>query len=161
MLCTVNKPLSWKKKKSLLKSKNFLNPFFFLWGGGRKSTPMKNTNSFLKYGTLKITPHLKKCYFSLEIKSPFLEKKKSATLLLQNLDRLVGICTTMNFALSMKILRENVRLSVCDLKLKRTWLLQQVNRRSKAHQSHTRIWLQGKQNEAFAVAHSKAGLQSH
>ncbi len=32
---------------------------------------------------------------------------------------------TMNSALYKKILKENVRLSVCDLKLKRTWVMQQ------------------------------------
>ncbi len=34
---------------------------------------------------------------------------------------------TMNSALYQKILKENVRLSVCDLKLKRTWVMQQDN----------------------------------
>ncbi len=34
---------------------------------------------------------------------------------------------TMNSALYQKILRENVRPSVCDLKLKRTWVMQQDN----------------------------------
>ncbi|KAK3538494.1 hypothetical protein QTP86_006194 [Hemibagrus guttatus] len=33
----------------------------------------------------------------------------------------------MNSAVYQKILKENVRLSVCDLKLKRTWVLQQDN----------------------------------
>ncbi len=33
----------------------------------------------------------------------------------------------MNSALYQKILKENVRTSVCDLKLKRTWVLQQDN----------------------------------
>ncbi len=33
----------------------------------------------------------------------------------------------MNSALYQKILNENVRLSVCDLKLKRTWVMQQGN----------------------------------
>ncbi len=33
----------------------------------------------------------------------------------------------MNSALYQKILKENVRLSVCDLKLKRTWVMQQDN----------------------------------
>jgi len=39
----------------------------------------------------------------------------------------------MNSALYQKILKENVRLSVCDLKLKQTWLMQQDN-----HPKHTR-----------------------
>ncbi len=34
---------------------------------------------------------------------------------------------TMNSALYQKILKENVRPSVCDLKLKRTWVMQQDN----------------------------------
>ncbi len=34
---------------------------------------------------------------------------------------------TMNSALYQKILKENVRLSVCDLKLKHTWVMQQDN----------------------------------
>ncbi len=33
----------------------------------------------------------------------------------------------MNSALYQKILKENVRPSVCDLKLKRTWVMQQDN----------------------------------
>ncbi len=33
----------------------------------------------------------------------------------------------MNSALYQKILKENVRLSVCDLKLKHTWVMQQDN----------------------------------
>ncbi len=33
----------------------------------------------------------------------------------------------MNSALNQKILKENVRLSVCDLKVKRTWVMQQDN----------------------------------
>ncbi len=34
---------------------------------------------------------------------------------------------TMNSALHQKILREDVRPSVCDLKLKHTWVMQQDN----------------------------------
>ncbi len=41
--------------------------------------------------------------------------------------RLVIIDGTMNSALYQKILKENVRPSVCDLKLKRTWVMQQDN----------------------------------
>ncbi|KAK3548201.1 hypothetical protein QTP70_005167 [Hemibagrus guttatus] len=41
--------------------------------------------------------------------------------------RLAVINETMNSAVYQKILKENVRLSVCDLKLKRTWVLQQDN----------------------------------
>ncbi len=39
--------------------------------------------------------------------------------------RLAIIDGTMNSALYQKILKENVRPSVCDLKLKRTWIMQQ------------------------------------
>ncbi|KAK3574095.1 hypothetical protein QTP86_002852 [Hemibagrus guttatus] len=41
--------------------------------------------------------------------------------------RLAVINGTMNSAIYQKILKENVRTSVCDLKLKRTWVLQQDN----------------------------------
>ncbi|KAK3545559.1 hypothetical protein QTP70_008111 [Hemibagrus guttatus] len=41
--------------------------------------------------------------------------------------RLAVINGTMNSAVYQKILKENVRTSVCDLKLKRTWVLQQDN----------------------------------
>ncbi|KAK3510401.1 hypothetical protein QTP70_005894 [Hemibagrus guttatus] len=41
--------------------------------------------------------------------------------------RLAVINGTMNSAVYQKILKENVRRSVCDLKLKRTWVLQQDN----------------------------------
>ncbi len=33
----------------------------------------------------------------------------------------------MNSALYQKILKENIQPSVCDLKLKRTWVMQQDN----------------------------------
>ncbi|KAK3555833.1 hypothetical protein QTP86_029038 [Hemibagrus guttatus] len=41
--------------------------------------------------------------------------------------RLAVINGTMNSAVYQKILKKNVRLSVCDLRLKRTWVLQQDN----------------------------------
>ncbi|KAK3568913.1 hypothetical protein QTP86_019559, partial [Hemibagrus guttatus] len=41
--------------------------------------------------------------------------------------RLAVINGTMNSAVYQKILKENVRPSVCDLELKRTWVLQQDN----------------------------------
>ncbi|KAK3559140.1 hypothetical protein QTP86_005021 [Hemibagrus guttatus] len=41
--------------------------------------------------------------------------------------RLAVINGSMNSAVYQKILKENVRPSVCDLKLKRTWVLQQDN----------------------------------
>ncbi|KAK3524035.1 hypothetical protein QTP70_017546 [Hemibagrus guttatus] len=41
--------------------------------------------------------------------------------------RLAVINGTMNSAVYQNILKENVRPSVCDLKLKRTWVLQQDN----------------------------------
>ncbi len=44
-----------------------------------------------------------------------------------SLVKLAIIDRTMNSALYQKILKENVRLSVCDLKLKHTWVMQQDN----------------------------------
>ncbi len=41
--------------------------------------------------------------------------------------RLAIIDGTMNSALYQKILKKNVQPSVCDLKLKRTWVMQQEN----------------------------------
>ncbi len=41
--------------------------------------------------------------------------------------RLAIIDGTMNSALYQKILKENVQASVCDLKLKRTWVMQRDN----------------------------------
>ncbi len=41
--------------------------------------------------------------------------------------RLAVINGTMNSAVYQKILKDNVRPSVCDIKLKRTWVLQQDN----------------------------------
>ncbi len=41
--------------------------------------------------------------------------------------RLAIIDGAMNSALYQKILKENVQPSVCDLKLKRTWVTQQDN----------------------------------
>ncbi|KAK3537122.1 hypothetical protein QTP70_002140 [Hemibagrus guttatus] len=41
--------------------------------------------------------------------------------------RLAVINGTMNSAVYQNILKENVRPSVCDLRLKRTWVLQQDN----------------------------------
>ncbi|KAF7641127.1 hypothetical protein LDENG_00292770 [Lucifuga dentata] len=56
--------------------------------------------------------------------------------------RLAVIDGTMNSALYQKILKENVRPSVRDLKLKRTW-----------HTSKsTSEWLKNKQNEDSGVA---------
>ncbi len=50
--------------------------------------------------------------------------------------RLAVINGTMNSAVYQKILKDNVRPSVCDLKLKRTWVLQQDN-----DPKHTSEWL--------------------
>lgn len=41
--------------------------------------------------------------------------------------RLAIIDETMNSALYQKIVKENVRPSVCDLKLKHNWVMQQDN----------------------------------
>ncbi len=54
--------------------------------------------------------------------------------------RLAIIDGTMNSALYQKILKENVRLSVCDLKLKRTWVKQQDNDPKHTRKSTSR-WL--------------------
>ncbi len=46
----------------------------------------------------------------------------------------------MNSALYQKILKENVQLLVCDLKLKRTWVMQQDNN-PKHNSKSTSEWL--------------------
>ncbi len=52
---------------------------------------------------------------------------------------------TMNSALYQKILKENDWPSVCDLKLKRTWVMQQDNDPKTHQQVH--LWMaQEKQN---------------
>ncbi len=51
---------------------------------------------------------------------------------------------TMNSAFYQKILKENVRPSVCDLKLKRTWVMQQDNDPKHTSKS-TSEWLKKKQ----------------
>ncbi|KAK3561307.1 hypothetical protein QTP86_030603 [Hemibagrus guttatus] len=63
--------------------------------------------------------------------------------------RLAVINGTMNSAVYKKILKENVRPSVCDLKLKPTWVLQQDNDPKHTSKS-TSEWL--KKNEDFGVA---------
>ncbi|KAK3556509.1 hypothetical protein QTP70_008296 [Hemibagrus guttatus] len=52
---------------------------------------------------------------------------KNISEMLSGPGRLAVINGTMNSAVYQKILKENVRPSVCDLKLKRTWVLQQDN----------------------------------
>ncbi|KAK3558102.1 hypothetical protein QTP86_009893 [Hemibagrus guttatus] len=54
--------------------------------------------------------------------------------------RLAVINGTMNSAVYQKILKENVRPSVCDLELKRTWVLQQDND-PKHNSKSTSEWL--------------------
>ncbi|KAK3555601.1 hypothetical protein QTP86_025658 [Hemibagrus guttatus] len=54
--------------------------------------------------------------------------------------RLAVINGTMNSAVYQKLLKENVRPSVCDLKLKRTWVLQQDNDPKHTNKS-TSEWL--------------------
>ncbi|KAK3556965.1 hypothetical protein QTP70_022309 [Hemibagrus guttatus] len=54
--------------------------------------------------------------------------------------RLAVINGTMNSAVYQKILKENVRPSVCDLKLKQTWVLQQDNNPKHTSKS-TSEWL--------------------
>ncbi len=68
-----------------------------------------------------------------------------AALQLQDLDDLI-IDGTRNSALYQKILKENVRPSVCDLKLKHTWVIQQDNDRGSTSKS-TSEWL--KKNNFF------------
>ncbi len=50
----------------------------------------------------------------------------------------------MNSALYQKILKENVRPSVCDLNLKHTWVIQQGNDTKHTNKS-TSEWLKKKQ----------------
>uniref|UniRef100_A0A7N8X820 Multiple C2 domains, transmembrane 1a n=1 Tax=Mastacembelus armatus TaxID=205130 RepID=A0A7N8X820_9TELE len=59
---------------------------------------------------------------------------------------------TMNSAVYQKILKENVQPSVRDLKLKRTWVLQQDN--DPKHTSSPPLNDSEKQNEDFGVAYS-------
>ncbi len=65
--------------------------------------------------------------------------------------RLAVIIGTMNSAVYQKILKDNVRPSVCDLKLKRTWVLQQDNHPKYTSKS-TSEWLKEKLNEDLGVA---------
>ncbi len=58
----------------------------------------------------------------------------------------------MNSALYQKILKENVRPSVCDLKLKRTWVMQQDND-PKHTSKFTSEWL--KKNKIKGIVHPK------
>ncbi len=53
--------------------------------------------------------------------------------------RLAIIDGTMNSALYHNILKENFRPSVCDLKLKRTWVMQQDNDLKQTSKSH--LWM--------------------
>ncbi len=59
--------------------------------------------------------------------------------------RLAIIDGTMNSALYQKILKENVRPSVCDLKLKHTWVMQQDND-PKHNSKSTSEWLKKNKN---------------
>ena len=67
---------------------------------------------------------------------------------------------TMNSALYQEILKENVQPSVCDLKFKSTWDMQQDN--DPKHDSKTTSeWLKKQQKKVFGVASSKWGLKSN
>ncbi len=55
---------------------------------------------------------------------------------------------TMNSALYQNILKENVRLSVCDLKLKHTWVMQQDNDPKHTSQSNSE-WLKKNKINVF------------
>ncbi len=63
--------------------------------------------------------------------------------------RLAIIDGTVNSAVYQTILKENVRLSVCDLKLKRTWNMQQDNDPKHASK-YTSEWL--KKNKIKVLA---------
>ncbi len=65
--------------------------------------------------------------------------------------RLAVIIGTMNSAVYQKILKDNIRPSVRDLKLKRTWVLQQDNHPKYTSKS-TSEWLKEKLNEDLGVA---------
>ena len=65
--------------------------------------------------------------------------------------RLAIIDGTMNSALYQKILKDNVWPSVGDLKLKRTWVMQQDNDPKHTSMSISE-WLKKKENESFGVA---------
>lgn len=65
--------------------------------------------------------------------------------------RLAVVNRTMNSAVYQNILKENVRPSVHDIKLKTTWVLQQHNDPNTAASPP-----QQKQNEDFGVAESKS-----
>ncbi len=59
---------------------------------------------------------------------------------------MIGIIDgTMNSAIYQKILKENVRPSVCDLKLKHTWVMQQDNDPKHISKS-TSEWLKKNKN---------------
>ena len=60
--------------------------------------------------------------------------------------RLAIIDGTMNSALYQKILKDNVWPSVCDLKLKRTWVMQQDNDPKHTSMS-TSEWLEKKKKK--------------
>ncbi len=68
--------------------------------------------------------------------------------------RLAIIDGTINSAVYQTILKENVRLSVCDLKLKRTWVMQQDNDPKHTSKSTSELL---KKNKGFGVAKSKSG----
>ena len=61
----------------------------------------------------------------------------------------------MNSAVYKKIPKEKVRPSLCDLKLKWTWVLQQDNDLKHTSKS-TSEWLKEKQYEDLGVAKSKS-----
>ncbi|KAK3571374.1 hypothetical protein QTP86_009746 [Hemibagrus guttatus] len=90
---------------------------------GRRTLVSEVTKNMMV--TLKQLQH-----FSVERGEPFRRTTISAALHQSGLNgpgRLAVINGTMNSAVYQKILKENVRPSVCDLKLKRTWVLQQDN----------------------------------
>ncbi|KAK3533287.1 hypothetical protein QTP70_014310 [Hemibagrus guttatus] len=77
----------------------------------------------------KITPRVHRQLIQEVTKDPTTTSKELQASLasVKDLEKLAVINGTMNSAVYQKILKENVRPSVCDLKLKRTWVLQQDN----------------------------------
>ncbi len=64
---------------------------------------------------------------------------------------------TMNSALYQKILKENVQSSVCDLKLKRTWVMQQDNDPKHTSKS-TSEWLKKNKIKVLECPSQSPGL---
>ncbi|KAK3542248.1 hypothetical protein QTP86_021468 [Hemibagrus guttatus] len=90
----------------------------------------------------KITPRAQRQLIQEVTKDPTTTSKELQASLasVKDLEDLLVINGTMNSAVYQKILKENVRQSVCDLKLKQTWVLQQENDPKHTNKS-TSEWL--------------------